>query len=241
MAKYIIGTGYYSQSGREKEKQEFFLDYWLKNTLEGAQPEKIVIVNSAAPTFDCPPIVEWINLTINPGHATDLDREKSDIRFGGWSIGFIMSALYAHSCGCDFLYKEQDCLCFGPWMETLLKDLSGYQMITGELWNYPSRIALLEVCLTYIRYDFIIPFLTELFSIQASDRKKRNEEKFLDIRDKHPGEIGVLSFGYGGNRPYNLDDPVFYLQRPRWDYKAGKDIGHFTHLELGELREKGLV
>jgi hypothetical protein len=209
----IIGTGYWKA---DQKCEDFYVKHWLPNTLKYADPEKIIVTNSASPPIKSPEIVQWLNLTANPAHGTKL---KENIQFEGWSLGFIHGALYAHSCHCDYIFKEQDCLAFGPWVERMYAACEGKQMVTGELWNHPKRDYTIELSLMLIKYEFIIPFLAQLFADLGMGNKVRPEKKFLTIRDNNPDSIGTIDFGYGGNRPFKCDD-CFYIQKPRWKYET---------------------
>lgn len=240
---FIVGTGYYNYNSGVLDDSIFLRDVWLPNTRK-LKPKRIVIVNSNSEEVDCGEGVEWINLTTNPKHVKDMGVDKS--LFGGWSLSFINSAIYAYSCGCDFIYKEQDCLIFGDVIDRLYKNCEGKQMVTGELFNYPNKDYTIELSLMLLKRDFIPVFLSELMSINKTDGKEmRPEKKFLVIRDNHPNEIGVIDFGFGGNRPYKKDD-VFYIQKPRWDYnnKITYNMSKRTPMfnkEIGDLKKEGLL
>lgn len=235
----IVGTGYWKA---DQKCEDFFTNHWLPNTLKYPNLEKIIVINSASPPIESPDIVEWLNLTKNPIHGTKL---KESVQFAGWSLGFIHSALYAYSCHCDYIYKEQDCLAFGNWVERMYKCCEGKQMVTGELWSHPKRDYVIELSLMLIKYEFIMPFLTQLFAVPGTGDKVRPEKKFLTVRDNNPDLIGTIDFGYGGNRPFKYDD-CFYIQKPRWNYKTKKRIrtsvgSGVTDAEIEELILKGLL
>lgn len=214
---FIIGTGYYNYNSSVFDDSTFLRDVWIPNTKK-LNPNRIVIVNSNSEEIDCGNDVEWINLSRNPKHVKDMGKDES--LFGGWSLSFINSAIYAYSCGCDFLYKEQDCLTFGDDLINVIYDkCKGKQMVTGELIDYPNKDYTIELSLMFLKRDFIPLFLSELMSINKTDGYgMRPEKKFLVIREKHPDKIGTFGFGYGGNRPFNKNDKVYYIQKPRWDY-----------------------
>lgn len=242
MRGYVIGTGYFESSQRDTD---FYLKHWLPNTLKYSSPDKIVVVNCASPNRKSSDIEEWIDLTINPGH-TDMMRAIGDAsQLGGWTIGFVLGALYAYSCKCDFVYKEQDCLAFGKWIEEARKEVSekGKMMLVGKIPNYQQAEGT-ELCLVYLKYEFILPFIVELFSITRSDAHHFCEYKFLDIMKK-TGQIGVFDFGFGGARPFDANADVFFIQKPRWWYLEGREnpVGHsgIPDQEIAALIEKGLL
>lgn len=236
----VVGTGYFKA---DQKCEDFFEHHWLPNTLRFSNPDKVFVVNSASPEIQgLPNVVEWLNLTRNPEHGSNL---KENVQFGGWSLGFIHGALYAYSCNCDYIYKEQDCLAFGNWVERMYSCCENKKMVTGELWNHNKRNYIMELCLVLIKYDFILPFLAELLSNKGTANKVRPEKKFLDIRDNHPEEIGTLDFGYGGNRPFKISD-CFYIQKPRWNYQIQMSIktkvgSGVPVQEIELLKSKGLL
>jgi len=216
VVSYIIGTGYYNSKDAKFNDALFYKNFWLINTFKYSNPDKIVVINSASDEVLTDNRVEWINLTKNPLHVKDMSNDKS--LFGGWSLSFINSAMYAYSCGCDFIYKEQDCLFFGDVINRIYKNCEGKKMVTGELIDYPNKDYTIELSLMFLKRDFIPIFLSELMAIDKTDgNEMRPEKKFLIIRDKYPNDIGIIDFGYGGNRPFKKED-VFFVQKPRWDY-----------------------
>lgn len=234
----IIGSGYFKA---DQKCEDFFIQHWLPNTLM-VKSDKIFITNCASPQIKTGKNVEWLNLTRNPVHGKNL---KENVQFAGWDLGFIHGALYAYSCKCDYIYKEQDCLAFGNWLEKMYKQCRGKQMVTGELWNHPKRDYTIELSLILIKYDFIMPFLTQLFAIPGTANKMRPEKKFLIIRDNNPELIGTIDFGYGGNRPFECNE-CFYIQKPRWNYKTQKPIktevgSGITIEEIEFLKKKELL
>ena len=240
MRKYIVGTGYFKA---DQKCENFFTTYWLPNTLAGCSPQKIVVTNANSPQIETDDSVEWINLVDNPGHAKYM---SENVKFAGWSLGFIHGALYAYSCKCDYIYKEQDCLAFGPWINRMYEACEGYQMVTGTLWNHPRKAYLIELSLQLLKYEFIMPFLAKLFSIPKGEMRMRPEEKFLVAAESIPNSLTHFKFGYGGNRPFNPDDECFYIQKPRWNYKDAKRIktevgSGITLSEIKTLENKGLL
>lgn len=217
--KFVIGSGYWKAN---KKSETFFSKYWMPNTLR-ADPEKIVILNSGSPEINWGEIVQWINLPKNPQHGQVLTKKKIKVQFEGWSLAFIQGAFFAHACGCDYIFKEQDCLAFGPWVEKMYECCKGKQAVSGQLWKIPNQDYSIELSLMLFKHEYIMPFLSQLFADTGTADKVRPEKKFLTIKEKEPDLWGNLNFGYGGNRPFTVSD-CFYIQKPRWDYKELKDI-----------------
>ena len=245
--KYVIGTGYYRETDRSAT---FFRDYWYPNTVKYAKPEHIVVINAASPrvsiNYHGPygPIPIWFDLPVNPQCGRRLTQ---DVPFSGWALGFIQGALFAYSCGCDFIYKEQDCLALGPWAERFYDEAgkTNSDLMLGELYDFPTP-GYLEQCLVLLKYDYIMQFLSALLALPQSERKMKPEQKFSAVMKQQPERCDFCTFGFGGNRPFDADDSVFYIQKPRWNYKTKKliktPIGSLVpDDELELLREKGLL
>jgi len=229
---YIIGTGYYEDSEKD---MEFYQKYWLPNTLKYSSPQKIVVVNSGSPNRKVSDLENWIDLTTNPGPHANAPRDQNLL--GGWNLGFIQGALYAYSCRCDFIYKEQDCLAFGNWITESQEALETQKKLAlvGKLKNwpdFPGSQGDFELCLVYLKFEHIINFLNELFSIPLGDMSCFCEKKFNMIGEK-TNSIGEFGFGYGGNRPFVGTDPTFYIQKPRW-------WGKVNYVPASHLGGKGI-
>lgn len=231
---YIIGTGYWSGHGFRgndgRERADFF-NIWAINTFQFATPKKLYIIdsNSSQLPLAIEGIGTWIRLDHNFGHIFDMYGDNYLYRFGGWSIGFILGAFLAYSNKCDFIYKEQDCLAFGPWVESLYEDLNknNLKMLMGKP-SYPGFK--IEQSLIIIKHEFILEFIKELLNIPENDGGEHHicpENKFYNIMLKHPKEIGYMSMGVGRARPLPMMFP-FYAQQ-------------ITETEIGELKSMQFI
>jgi hypothetical protein len=243
--EYVVGTGYYHIPDKSSK---FFNEYWYPNTLKYFDPKKIVVVNAGAEPPLYSDILEYINFTRNPGHGA-LINKYNNTRLSGWSSGFVMGALYAYFCNCDFIYKEQDALTFGNIVERIYdsKKKTGASIITGNLIDHPY---IYEQSLIYLEYDFILDFIFQYIKIpnpeHNSDKGLRMEKKFKIVEKKDPSKFGMFDFGYGGVRPFNPDDDCFWIQKPRWIWKEKTPIktevgSLIPNDELDCLKEKGLI
>lgn len=218
----LIGTGFYANADNY-ERQLRFLDVWLENT----KGHDIVIVdNSVRPlVLEGHPNVRIVRLNNNKGHA---DSFKGQFRpqLLGVSICWIIGAMIAYNDDRDFIYKEQDCLCFGPWVEELYKRGEFYKLVVqmGYALCTPARV---ECCLFWVDYDYIIEFICKYTEIADGDGKVTPEEKF-DHVSRLDRRIAPISFGVGRDRPLPFDEPIWYGQR-------------FTDEEMAVLRQRGLV
>src|SRR5690606_11573323 len=85
----------------------------------------------------------------NPGHSL----QKNNSIMCGWQSSFVISALIAYSSNCDFICKEQDCLCFGDWINHIYKDSERSPFLMGEFKS--DKTMKNEISLIFIKRDFI--------------------------------------------------------------------------------------
>lgn len=209
-----------------------FFPYWYANTLKYADPVEVVTIDSASPLLPVVKQGNWVRLAENLGHVHDQDKRAESIQFGAWSLSYLMGAMFAYNNRSDFIFKGQNCLAFGPWVDRMYQEMDDKNllMLTGQTTANHYGI---EQSLTIIRHEFIMPFLRHYMSIMApdgaADQYIRPENKFLIlIREVFGNVIGFLPFGHGKERPVNFDAPVFYMQR------IGAD-------ELEDLVRRGFV
>lgn len=199
--KYVIGTGYFDNG---KTSADFFKT-WMTNTLRFSVPTDIVVVNAASK-----PLASlggtWLNMMHNYGHVKAMAPGE---KYGGWWLGFMMSALTAYHHDADFIYKEQDCLAFGPWVDRLYEDGRTAHVVVGRF-NHKYRI---EQSLVLVRRKFIPELIMMYLSINDTDVNLRPELKFLQIMSTRPGCMVCTSMGCGRNRPIPYNDKCFYAQK----------------------------
>lgn len=217
---YSITTGYWCgeggfRGGDTASKSEFF-NLWVSNTLKYSEPKRIFVINPNSlvlPNDLREDICSWIHLDHNFGHVHDMHGNDYRFRFCGWTQSFVMGAMLAYANNTDFIYKEQDCLAFGRWVERLYEDMEkGSKKMLLGMESFPGMR--IEQSLVIIKHDFILEFLKELFDLPLPDGglgKMLPEAKFASIMDKRP-EIGQMSFGIGRGRPIIFDEP-FYVQQ----------------------------
>ena len=215
---YVIGTGYFDVN---KNSAGFF-SLWMKNTLKYADPLDIVVVNA-----DSPPQEHaggtWLNVFHNYGHVKNM---SPDEKYGGWWLGFMTSAMMAYHHGCDFIYKEQDCLAFGPWVKQLYADAknTGAQVIVGKF-KHKYKI---EQSLVLVKREAILTLIHMYLSIRKTDKMLRPELKFLQIMERWPKFMAFTNMGCGRNRPVPYGADCFYAQK-------------LSSLELKSLKTRGLI
>ena len=217
---YIIGTGYYDDG---KASSAFF-ETWMRNTTKYAPctPDDIVIVNAASiPLTDFGGT--WLNMRHNYGHVKNMDKDE---KYGGWWLGFMMGAMVAYHHHADFIYKEQDCLAFGPWVKRLYDEAQ--QKRAGVLVGRFDHKYKVEQSLVFVRRKAIPGLIQQYLAINASDVCPRPELKFSMIMDKWPKEMTYMDMGCGRNRPIPYKAKCFYAQK-------------LSRVEMDCLRAQGLL
>jgi hypothetical protein len=217
---YDIGTGYYDT----KDSEEFF-KLWMANTLKHTKPAEIIVANSAGKCLE-----EfggtWINFKHNYGHVQSLALTE---KYGGWWLGFMASAMLAYCNHRDFIYKEQDCLAFGPWLAHLyaVSKRTKAPVIIGRFTQHAYSV---EQSLVLIRRYAILDFISKYLSIPGTEavRVGRPELKFLSIMKAHPRMVTYMDMGCGRDRPIPYSAKCFYVQ-------------HIRPAEMKELKKRGLV
>lgn len=183
----LIGSGFYSTPETHLEKLRF-LSLWIENTL----PFCPVIVDNSKSRLKRWVSFESVRIQNNAGHCS-LPINQTVGPMLGWSISWIIPAFIAYSEGCDFVYKEQDCLCFGDW----LPHIKTHRMAFGRCQQ--MRI---ETCLFYIRHDFIIEAIHRFMGFKAHDAIESVESKFERMMANDPENIGFHDLPGGRDRPW---------------------------------------
>jgi len=198
---------------------------WMANTLKYARPAEIVVANAAGKCLQHlggP----WLNAKHNYGHVKKLAKGE---KHGGWWLGFMLGALMCYCHRHDFIYKEQDCLAFGPWVGHLLGTAknTGASVVIGRFTQHPYSI---EQSLVLIKRHAILDFITEYLMLPKPEslRAGRPEFKFLSIMKKRPKMVVFMQMGCGRDRPIPYEHKHFYAQ-------------HLTEPELLELRRRKLL
>lgn len=235
---YILGTGYFN--GKAESGLDWFARLWLHNSIiwPDRLPQKIICVSvgnshppyiALAKEMEIPIPIDVIDLQGNAGHIHQLigkSLPKKDYRHCGVTSTFMALAALAYATECDLIYKEQDCLAFGQWVWAL------YEWVWPDSWGMAfgkNKVCYSAQSLFIIRHWFIPEFIKSLIQY-GDERDERNlpEAKFNRLIEEHPNQVRQFDFGYDRDRPFNIDDPVFYIQK-------------LTPEELLRLRRCGLI
>lgn len=238
--KYVIGTGFFSPPDKEENKlRNEWLEKWLDNTWNtNLKPEHVYIINSDSDILDIDLLNESslntvINLQDNPGHVFS----EGSLKYCGWSSTVLITAMLAYASKCDFIFKEQDCMCFGPWVERIYQEAEeqNAKFMVKDFKLDPNLG--IENSLIFIKHEFIPTFIYEwMLIVENQLLDQLYPEKITKmIYENYKNESGLFTFGYGRDRPINYDDPVFYVQH----------IGYHKYPVAIEttktLEEKGLI
>lgn len=225
MSGLIIGTGEYKQ-------HEFMRKLWDANTDTRRQgmPRydvvRIAVGCQFAERIDA--YGQNIMLKGNCGHVGDLLSHAKSHDLCGWSSAVLALAMIAYCNESDFIYKEQDCLAFGPWIEQMYSDMGDRGMVFGRPMQSEPWMPCAQ-SLFLIRHRFILEFVMRYLELGTdADVTNLPEHKFVKLEAAHPQHYARLSFGYDRERPINFDDKVFYAQK-------------LSPSELNELKKRNLL
>jgi len=217
---YLLGSGYFSQPN---SGSEWFFKLWWDNIHKYSTPKRVVIFSMGGHSLKYAP-GDWFTVSGNLGNVGELLSKSKPYPYVGNGVAVCALALMAYSEEMDFVYHEQDLLAFGHVVETMYKECEGAGMIIGRQKSQPCANSLMLV-----KHHFIPSFVSWYMSSEAEcDPENISEHKFARWQEKVPNEIRYYSFGYDRDRPFNIDDPVWYAQK-------------FSVEELLLLKEKGLI
>lgn len=229
--KYIVATGYWNgphwSSGLiEPEKVEFtkkFFNIWWDNTFKYSNPLEVLVVNQNSPFLPNEKKGKWIDTLYNLGHVHSLDtNDYPHKKFAGCSLTFMLAALYCYNSDCDLIYKEQDCLAFGDWVEKLYSDLEekNAKMLIGREEDSDGQSSAQSILL--IKHGFLLDFVKSYLSINYNDAGPgyvRPEWKFTYLKNIiYPNDIKFMSMGYDRARPVSFEEETYYIQQVK-DYE----------------------
>jgi hypothetical protein len=217
---YVIVTGYWSEGAA----REAFAETWVRNTLRFASPSRIYGICAGCE----PPRVDGISFVAgakNLGHIHHLihDPQNFPNKLCGWTMSTLMGAMLAYHAGADMIYKEQDCLAFGPWVRAMYMQagMNGARMLFGR-----SALMGVEQSLIWIRHDALLEYVGRILAMPEGDGEVLPEAKYMRLIDE--GFAQFFEFGYGRDRPVNFDSGMYYIQQA-------------SDAEWGELKARKLI
>lgn len=226
MNNYLIGSGYYHGVGKALEAESFY-KIWLKNVQQTGVKEIVIIANGGCrvPMLrSAPPGLSVVSLSGNLGHVGQLLSGEKSNEIGGWSGSIMALAMIAYNAEKDLVFVEQDCLMFGPCIPKMYEEIGEAGVIFGS-----NQFMECAQSLFLVRYRYILDFISHYLTTGAeNDHFNLPEHKFSRLQKQYPSEWKRFSFGYDRDKPFNMDDPVFYCQQ-------------LTADELLMLKGKGLI
>lgn len=219
--KYIIGTGFVSYG--TKSFQDFVASLWVKNNQYYATPESVFVLSMKGHIFTHPD-VENIKLSGDLGHLSCLLTGRKPHKFSGAGAAILTLAMIAYCNESDFIYKEQDSLCFGNWVDALYDSCGDGGAAIGPFEPAPSGTALM-----LFRHHSIPEIVGRyLLSRPEHDIHSLVEHHYRDMAKDDPKLFRHYSMGYDKRRPVNFDDETFWIQQPNQE-------------DINELKRRNLL
>jgi hypothetical protein len=220
MASYIIHSGWWCDGSTvhpgatkysdPRIRTVAFHEVWYEFVKKYTNPEKVIIVDSAAPVQ--PDLtgkdIQFLSLKRNFLHGM-----TCDTKFCGASRAILTGAFYSFINDADYsVFIEQDCLVYG---EGIIERGIAELQSTGKQISFtlggPNRS---DQSLMIIDRNYFMKFLNAYLAIQQNDREMDTEDKFLQIIKEHDS-FTPLPYGYGRNRPINFKDEMITAQQWR--------------------------
>ena len=201
--KYIIYTGYVKDvtpSNYAGRNAQDFFNIWYSNTRKYTNAP-IHIFGPHIPVLDNTENIKSIAEYQNLGHVGQYINGTKQGIWCGWTAGVVYGMVDAYIRNVDFIYKEQDCLAFGNYIDKMYSEIEDGGIIMGNYSLLPCAQSLFLVKRNYI--PEVIKFLAN-----DEDRHVLPEDKFNKIPNQKR-----LSFGYDRDRPFYVEDEIFYIQQ----------------------------
>jgi len=216
-----VGTGWYSDNERRNKTNpacaaEFFApDYlwrvWLPHVTNSIEPGAIFVYESICelPLTNPPENIEVIRGKRSNASRPYLRDEPHD-----WGASIMMGAQYAYCNEMDFVYFEQDCLCYR--LDKALEWARGKNLIYGFGPSASWQPGWAELSFIYVAYNFIPLFMKRLYNFKLHiwnndfDRVKHPE---ICIHKLFRDDAEYWPFGYGRVLPIDWNQEVFYAQQ----------------------------
>ena len=216
--QYIIGSGYHSHLGARGDAMAWFFDeLWMPNTEKYSDPYAIYVLatgDGLVPECRCNKHYKqlplfWVDILGDIGHCGALLNGSKPYHFCGCSASILTMAMIAYLNECDFIYKEQDVLMFGPCVETMYRELGDRGCIFGRQRCMPCANSLMLV-----RHSYIPEFVRLYLATERENTPDGIAEcKYARMQQQHPDQICYYSFGVDRDRPLDLDARAWYAQK----------------------------
>jgi hypothetical protein len=135
---YIIYSGYYDNIDVNKygglSANDYF-KYWYDSTIqsydENNTPKIVLVGPHKVDKSLYPNIIDQFEYP-NLGHVGDYIHGKRTGKWCGWTAGMVYGMAHAYANNKDFIYREQDCLCFGNCVDVLYDQIKHHDIIFGN-------------------------------------------------------------------------------------------------------------
>lgn len=223
---YIIGSGFFDR-GRDGGADRLYKIWW-KNKIKYAKPFKIHIIAQAGhfpsrtTQRDYP--ADWLFIDGDLGHIHDINSGRKPYDWCAYTVALATLCHIAYMEECDLMFCEQDCLAFGPWPEKIYDECGDAKVCYGTGKLMPCFQSLM-----LIKHDYL-PTFASTYMPRGSERDKANEGevRMHRLAQEFPQDYKAFSFGYDRDRPFNVQDPVWYAQQ-------------ISQEELTTIKEAGLL
>jgi hypothetical protein len=225
--KYLIGSGYHWREGRDPEFQKLWIDNI--NRYCDPKPSRIVVISTGGHGLPfVRPDVDEIQLSGDLGGFMALVNGQKPHKLTGWMGAVLAGALIAYCDEADYIYLEEDCLAFGPWVKQLYAEVGDAGVLygakhTAEPWQPCSQ------SLFMVRHSYIPAFVRQILEgPPMNTRETLGEHQFERCREKYPEQWKFFSLQCDRQRPLPLGYAIWYAQQ-------------LTTEELALLKEKKFI
>ncbi len=229
--RFLLGTSFFIGGPRNVRDLS---DYWMRNLNRiDVQPAATVVIGEGGsfPMSCCKSTdrLTFIPLSGDLGNWQDVMTGKKANAHSGWSASVMTLAMLAYMNESDLIFKESDCLAFGPWVQQMYADLGDGDIVFGPKMKSAPWMACAQ-SLFLVRHSFIPQFVAYLLNRgPEKSEMELGEQRFAQMASKLPkAKVRYLSFPGDRERPIQWDAPVQYFQQP-------------TQAELDEAQRRGLI
>jgi hypothetical protein len=219
LPKYTVLSGYHQRT----PAQQWFFHIWWENVMRYTNPERVIVLGSGSSVVPDGG-GHWIVLSGDLGHCGQVLSVEKPYHFCGGTSSVLALLMLAYCNETDALFKEQDLLAFGPYVEKMYEEIGDHGCIFGNCRQMGTTQSLMLV-----RHWFI-PELVRMYLGTGQEKHPQNvgESKFRRLEEEFPEKFCRYSFGVDRDRPIPYDDPIFFCQK-------------MTNEELRELAKRGLI
>ncbi len=214
MKKFLIGTGYVRNAATPIPPNEFF-EVWVDNVWK-VNPEKIFVVCAGGA---CPSVAAGVQIHYckgDLGHIRDKHEGRNNYPFTGWAGGMMLAAMTAYNECLDFIYKEQDCLAFGDWVEQLYADMGNGEAVLGRGLKPPHHKLMSSQSLFLVKHRQIPRFIRDYVDCgyDMAMGPGTGENKFKRMIETYPEQYRVQTgWSVDRDRPLPVDKKTWAAQQ----------------------------